>query len=438
MDTKIEEKKCLKNRVIKYIIICLSILIVGYFLIFKKGGSSLNEKKEQVAVSTVKERVDTGGTRDKKSITIGESFNFPSQIMNEERKIQVYLPSGYKQSGDKYHVLYILDGEASFYFASGIVHYLSRACYIPKIIVVAIPNNNRLDRNRNMTPTKLSITPLSGGAGLFFKFIKEELIPYIESNYRTYPFKIFAGHSLGGLFVIHSLLVGPGVFNAYIATSPSLWWDKGLLIENAKIFFSSRVKLDRVLAMTLCQEGELMRSSLEKFEKVIRNRAPEGFRLYVRYMHDEDKDDHITTIIRSTTLALRVIYKNWQLPDDIIKDGLRSMKTHLVKLSGELGYNVIIPEYLANKMGYGYFYEKKYERAINMFKYNAEVYPDSLNVYDSLGEAYMQNGQYELAKINYAKVLEFEPENLHAKKMLRILAKKVKKKIDELDIKNFL
>ena len=47
-----------------------------------------------------------------------------------------------------------------------------------------------------------------------------ELIPKIEGQYRTQPFRIFAGHSLGGLFAVHTMLTRPDLFNAYIAVSP--------------------------------------------------------------------------------------------------------------------------------------------------------------------------------------------------------------------------
>jgi tetratricopeptide (TPR) repeat protein len=65
---------------------------------------------------------------------------------------------------------------------------------------------------------------------------------------------------------------------------------------------------------------------------------------------------------------------------------------------------------------------KKYKEAISLLKMNVELYPDSYNVYDSLGEAYMLNGDKKLAIQNYKKSLELNPKNENAKKMIQKLA----------------
>ncbi len=58
------------------------------------------------------------------------------------------------------------------------------------------------------------------------------------------------------------------------------------------------------------------------------------------------------------------------------------------------------------------------DEAIEIFKMNVADYPESFNVYDSLGEAYMKSGNKELAIKNYKKSLELNPENENAKNML--------------------
>jgi tetratricopeptide (TPR) repeat protein len=64
---------------------------------------------------------------------------------------------------------------------------------------------------------------------------------------------------------------------------------------------------------------------------------------------------------------------------------------------------------------------KKLPEAIAYFKLNVEFYPNSFNVYDSLGEAYMANGDKELAITNYKKSLELNPQNTHGAEMLKKL-----------------
>jgi cytochrome c-type biogenesis protein CcmH/NrfG len=66
----------------------------------------------------------------------------------------------------------------------------------------------------------------------------------------------------------------------------------------------------------------------------------------------------------------------------------------------------------------------KTEEAIEVFKLNVELHPDSFNVYDSLGEAYMNSGDIKNAVNNYKKSLELNPDNANAKEMLKKLEKK--------------
>ncbi len=67
---------------------------------------------------------------------------------------------------------------------------------------------------------------------------------------------------------------------------------------------------------------------------------------------------------------------------------------------------------------------KKFQEAIKLFKLNVEYFPDSWNVYDSLAEAYMKNGNNDLAIKNYEKSLELNSENKNASEMLKKLREK--------------
>jgi CubicO group peptidase (beta-lactamase class C family) len=82
--------------------------------------------------------------------------------------------------------------------------------------------------------------------------------------------------------------------------------------------------------------------------------------------------------------------------------------------------NVVAEERL-NNLGYGFLQQKKLSEALAVFKVNVDLYPQSSNVYDSLGEAYMVNGNKELAIVNYKKSLELNPQNTNAVNMLKKL-----------------
>jgi tetratricopeptide (TPR) repeat protein len=74
-----------------------------------------------------------------------------------------------------------------------------------------------------------------------------------------------------------------------------------------------------------------------------------------------------------------------------------------------------------NALGYQYLRNGKLSEAIEIFKLNVTVYPEAANTYDSLGEAYMINGNKELAIKNYTRSLELNPDNTNAMKKLKKL-----------------
>jgi tetratricopeptide (TPR) repeat protein len=81
----------------------------------------------------------------------------------------------------------------------------------------------------------------------------------------------------------------------------------------------------------------------------------------------------------------------------------------------------LFTEGLMNTLGYRLLSKDKTAEAIEVFRYNAKEYPDSFNVYDSLGEAYMKNGDLDLAILNYQKSIQLNPNNENGKKMLEQL-----------------
>jgi predicted alpha/beta superfamily hydrolase len=145
-----------------------------------------------------------------------------SQFVDDTFHVFIGLPDNYNSTDKKYPVIYVLDGDISYGMASGIARYLEIGGNIPKLIVVgigygAVGKGAGNKRNRDYRPKD------SGGAESFQKFIKEELIPYVDNNYRTVKDnRTIAGYSLGGLFALYSLFTQPGTFQKYIAGSPYL------------------------------------------------------------------------------------------------------------------------------------------------------------------------------------------------------------------------
>ncbi len=250
---------------------------------------------------------------------------------------------------------------------------------------------------RDLSPTHVKTTnpdgklqfPTSGGGDKFLKFIETELIPDIEKRYRVAPYRILAGHSLGGLFAVHAMLSRPELFNSYIAVSPALQWDNQAEVKRAEDFFKTRKELDRTLYISIGLEPGPIEDAFHQFKQVLAKNQAKGFEWEAQEMTDED---HGSVVLRSHYFGLRKVYNGWQIPRDpdtgAVAGDLKGVEEHYKKLSTKFGFAIPVPENLMNQVGYQLLFGDKPDEAIAAFKINVERYPASANVYDSLAEAY--------------------------------------------------
>jgi tetratricopeptide (TPR) repeat protein len=105
--------------------------------------------------------------------------------------------------------------------------------------------------------------------------------------------------------------------------------------------------------------------------------------------------------------------------DTLIVDGNLDSAQVIIHASLKSAINSeYLNEWMINDLGYRYLSKNKLPSAITLFQINVNHYPDSFNVYDSLGEAYMKSGQITLAIDNYNKSLKINPRNENARYML--------------------
>lgn len=144
------------------------------------------------------------------NIKIGHRDSVQSKILNENRKLVISLPNGYDSTDQNYPVLYLLDGTENNLIDARLVTYNLWT----DMIIIAIPNT---DRDRDMMPLSApSYEVKNPEADKFLSFIEEELIPYIDNNYRSSKERTIRGQSLSGLFVMYAFLAKPELFSNYI------------------------------------------------------------------------------------------------------------------------------------------------------------------------------------------------------------------------------
>ncbi len=245
-----------------------------------------------------------------KPIVIGASYDLPSKTLNQTRRINVWLPPGYDAAADRtYPVLYLLDGgEAEdFHHITGIAQVGGMNGYLADMIVVGIAG---VDRKHDFTapssdPEDRKLLPTSGGSAAFRRFLGGELQPYVKAHYRTNGRSVLIGESLAGLFVVETFLKAPGLFDGYVAISPSLWWDRGALAKGAAVDLAAQPPGDRSLYLSVGDEGGGMETGVSALDAALRAQAPKG--LALRY--EPRPQEHHNTIYHPAALsALRWLF----------------------------------------------------------------------------------------------------------------------------------
>lgn len=358
------------------------------------------------------------------SITIGKKEIIYSKVLSENRKIWIYTPNITSQSvspDKRYPVLYLLDGDAHFFSTVGIIQQLSQANgngVLPEMILVAIENTNRL---RDFVPSDdLNKT------NPFINFLSSELIPYIDKNYNTAPYKLLVGHSLGGLTAIDVLTKFSQLFNAYIAIDPSMWYNNEKFLNNTidqlpkqnmngkRLFVGTANSIPR--GMTISQikndnsfETQHIRSifKLDEFLKANTNGL-----LYAQKYYENER--HNAVPLLSEYDGLRFIFDYYHL-DATEKDFADStaliasiLKTHYVNVSDKMGYKNSAPEVLINYFAYDALGQNQFNKAQALFELNIESYPVSSNVYDSYADYFLVKKDTINAISNYKKALQIK------------------------------
>jgi predicted alpha/beta superfamily hydrolase len=351
-------------------------------------------------------------------ITIGERVTIHSKIMGEDRTILVSMPPEYGRGQQRYPVLYMTDGDAHLTHTRGTVDFLARNGLMPQLIIVAVTNT---DRTRDLTPTHANTitddgtvreNPTSGGAPTFLRFFEAELFPYIDSNYRTQPYRLFSGHSYGGLFALNAAFTRPDLFQTVLAVSPSLQWDDDLPLRQARAFGNPHgtVSMTLFVAMADEEEGDPTPTRLDRLEQSLREKTIDGFDWSVKRMPDES---HGSVVLRAHYWGLRAVFDPWRLPPDpetgLFVEGVDELQAHYKKLSTRYGFEIVPSEDQINRIGYQFLGRDDFDRAIEIFTFNVRLYPDSANVYDSLGEALESAGRLDDALASYSRAVENAP-----------------------------
>ena len=236
-----------------------------------------------------------------------------SKVLNQKRKLFIYIPQIDISSDAPLPVLYMMDGENIGMLANIVDSSIINGDF-PPMIIVGIANYKD-ERTKDLTPVplgrnnSLGVTK-SGGGKLFLKFIKDEVIPFINKEYKTTNEKILFGHSLGGLMSVYCLLMYPKLFNDYIAVSPSLWLENDYIIQEAETLFKIKNYINKNIFICDGTEDPNLKV-VQKFDSLLQTNKQSG--LNYKYTSYEN-ETHNSQLVKAIPDGIRFIIEKWKVP----------------------------------------------------------------------------------------------------------------------------
>jgi predicted alpha/beta superfamily hydrolase len=353
---------------------------------------------------------------DNEDIVIGYYRKIHSKILDEDRTLLVNLPRGYEATAIGYPVIYILyGGQVRNYFAEALhITTLLSTTRMPPVILVGIANT---ERYRDYLPFDREGNP--AGADRFLRFMVEELMPFVEANYRTADFRILVGPQAGGTFGLYTLTERPETFDAYILNNPFRYLvQRDYLIEKVKTFLAGKETLDHFLYV-IAEDSDFAEALeyMPRLEEVVSAEAPAEFEWKLEVV-EENGDFLAPTGLRE---GLTLLFNAYEFPVDVGVASLADIEAYYTELSERYGYEVAIPDMVLTMQSDNLAESGRLDAAIEMLEHLVELYPHSLNGWWRLAGIYRERGDIERALHYYRKCLEVDPDMVYAQQMIEQL-----------------
>lgn len=290
---------------------------------------------------TVQARSDQNET----NIIIGKSYELSSDILGETRRIQISLPDGYdKNTADKYSVVYVIDGQWYFPYVVGLQTRLRATVQsIPPLIIVGLEMG---------FPSRFGwLRSTSAKADQFLGFIEKEVMPFVETNFRTNNSRILMGWEYGGGFTMHTLANRPQLFDAYIASSPFPLEEAILDTLSAK--FTTQPDLEKFLFFGVTEKEGMVSDGVDRLVNLLQKSTPEKFtwdhRIYGdgEPVRDHILVDHVTSAFPTFRAGLRTFYSDYAPLD------YRQERGGIAKLREQGGVSFVKDHFARRNAKYG-------------------------------------------------------------------------------------
>ncbi|MBY0489695.1 MAG: hypothetical protein K2R93_07610 [Gemmatimonadaceae bacterium] len=314
------------------------------------------------------------------------AIRVPSQVLGETKVVHVSLPRDYAIAKQRYPVIVLLDGQVRAFYDLTVAaadYDLTGdgfAVAMPRQIVVAVEHGSRS-------------ADLGSNADAFLRFLTTELLPKIDKDYRTLPYRTLIGHSRGGWFALRAMCREPTAFPAVIAISPSI--SDTLETEVTRCVSGDTVsRTARTLVLSAGSLETRALANIARLQAALRPALPVHWRVV---QTDAAGLEHTGAPLAGIPLGLRAVFdaKAWDLPQPwrdslALKQGEpeRVLAAGLAEQSRRVGFTVPASARLLSTVVQTWLARLNGERAVAAAKELVAQYPEEILSHTLLADAY--------------------------------------------------
>jgi predicted alpha/beta superfamily hydrolase len=331
-----------------------------------------------------------------------------SKILGEDRKIDVYMPEVFPEYKDVVPpIIYVFDGEGYInYFANSINMLCQRFVQMPPIIIVGVENYDGA-RERDLKSVE--------GVDKFMRFVSNEVIPFVEKDYKESPYRMIVGHSNSADFAMHVFLKQPSLFNGYLLSSPDLRDDRDIRLADSSL--SNLTERKNTLFMSSGIEW-WAQESVNRLDSFFKKKVQKGFSYQIKRYPDES---HYSVYLNSYYDGFHYIFKvdpaaELKNPQDMT---IQIFRNHYKNLQEIFGVPVKPPQTLTAEYGMNFLTVwNNLNKALDFFKENVNNYPSDPSTQIDYAEALLKKGDKQNAIKYYEKALELNAGDIDTKKKI--------------------
>jgi tetratricopeptide (TPR) repeat protein len=238
------------------------------------------------------------------------------------------------------------------------------------------------------------------------KFFREELFPFIDSNYRSQDYRIVIGPQAGAVFSFYSLLNHPDLFQAYILENPFVWQNREILYSLAEKKLTDKGQLNRFLYIREERNSQPQHvKTATEFSERIGSKAPAGFRFRFSL---EDPSGYFVAPAPAKE-GLQLLFSPFVIPDSMRVLTIDEIKSFYQNSSLDFGISFNIPEHVLTMKSDELMTAGRYSDQASLLEYMLSVYPRSLNALLRMGDLKRTLGDHKEAIRLYDEFLKIMP-----------------------------